>query len=540
MAIVSDAVCRALDAWPHDVARRLIVGISGGGDSNVMLTALVQSERLVRGEIVPIIVHGPDMQLQLKTAHELCDDLDCPLTVVDGAQAARLAGIHSVSDFFLAFEAHYPDTDIDFAWTWLLRRTLAAAAHERAVPAVAIGANREELLSEGFLRLARGLAPMPAPYRWIGSELFVYPMCEVPKKIGDGAYPRRSLDNYEARTPSVAAGRSTFYQLAYLLADHLPGMDMTLLAGFNDLGAEIAARQEPIVLDAELDDHIADRMSNAQQRERWRAFLAEIRTDGRPAVKGYTPASYGDSFADEDFEEVFASLPDPEAMIELLADNAGGGPVLELGVGTGRVARPLAARGIPVDGIDASDVMLAQLRRRAGDLPIRAIKSDLADFNLTRRYSLVFCIWNTFYSLRTSEQQSRCFQAVADALLPGGLFVIEAFVPAPDHFAYGQEVRVREITAESVSLQVSLHDPIRQTVASQHVVIRQDGVRLHPHEIRYAWPSEIDAMANSAGLRLKDRWAGWRHQPFDQAAREHVSVYEAVNAEATRAAVSAP
>ena len=257
-------------------------------------------------------------------------------------------------------------------------------------------------------------------------------------------------------------------------------------------------------------------------------------------MKGYTPTSYGDSFAGEDFEEVFASLPDPEAMIELLAGNAGRGPVLELGIGTGRVARPLAARGIPVDGIDVSDVMLAQLRCRARDLPIRAIKSDLADFTPTRRYPLVFCVWNTFYSLRTSEHQARCFQTVADALLPGGVFVIEVFVPALDHFAHGQEVRVREITADSVSLQVSLHDAHRQTVTSQHVVIRQDGVRLHPHEIRYAWPSEIDAMASSAGLRLKDRWAGWRHQPFDRTAREHVSVYEAVDAEATRAATSAP
>ncbi|MGH2942033.1 MAG: hypothetical protein ACRDLN_04575 [Solirubrobacteraceae bacterium] len=279
VAIVSEAVSRSLDAWPHGVARRLVVGISGGGDSNVMLTALVRSERLVRDDILPIIVHGPDMEPQLQTAHELCDELECPLTVIDDRHAARLAGIHSLPGFFLGFEAHYPDTDIDFAWTWLLRRTLAAAARERAAPAVAIGANREDLLSEGFLRLARGLAPMPAPYRRIGSELFVYPMCEVPKKIGDGAYPRRSLDNYEARTPSVAAGRSTFYQLAYLLADHLPGMDVTLLAGFTRLGEEMAAQRDPIVLDVELGDHIADGMSTAEQRERWQAFLAEVRTD---------------------------------------------------------------------------------------------------------------------------------------------------------------------------------------------------------------------------------------------------------------------
>jgi tRNA(Ile)-lysidine synthase TilS/MesJ len=279
VAIVREAVRRALDAWPHGVTRRLLVGISGGGDSNVMLTALMQSERLVPGDVVPVIVYGPDMDQHAQIAHELCDELGCPLTTIDQRQAARLARVRSVKSFFRIFEKHYPDADIDFAWTWLLRRTLAAAACERGIAAVTIGANREDLLSEGFLRLARGLAPMPAPFRWIGGELFFYPMCEVPKKIGDGAYPRRSLDNYEARRPSVAAGRSAFYQLAYLLADHLPGMDMTLLTGFNRLGSEMAAQQDPIVLDVELRDHVADRMNDAEQRERWRAFLGEVRTD---------------------------------------------------------------------------------------------------------------------------------------------------------------------------------------------------------------------------------------------------------------------
>lgn len=257
-------------------------------------------------------------------------------------------------------------------------------------------------------------------------------------------------------------------------------------------------------------------------------------------MKDYTSASYGESFADDDFEEIFAFLPDLDAMVDFLAHNAGTGPVLELGVGTGRVARPLAERGIPVDGVDVSDVMLTKLRRAAGDLPIWPIKSDLTEFTPTRRYSLVFCIWNTFYSLRTSEEQARCIRMVNDALLPGGLFVIEAFVPDPDYFTEGQEIRVREITADSVTLQISLHDPTRQTVASQHVVIRPDGIRLHPHEIRYSWPSEIDDMADTAGLRLKERWAGWRCQAFDQTAEGHVSVYEVVDADATLSAVSAP
>jgi SAM-dependent methyltransferase len=256
-------------------------------------------------------------------------------------------------------------------------------------------------------------------------------------------------------------------------------------------------------------------------------------------MKGYTPASYGDSFAGDDFEEIFAFLPDLDTMVDVLAKTAGQGPVLELGVGTGRVARPLAERGIAVDGVDVSSVMLSKLRRSAADLPIRAVQADLAQFTPTRRYSLVFCVWNTFYSLRTSEEQARCVRMVADALLPDGMFVIEAFVPDPEYFADGQEVRVREITADSVSLQVSLHDATRQTVASQHVVIREDRIRLHPHEIRYAWPHEVDEMASTAGLRLKERWAGWRRQPFDGAATEHVSVYELADA-ATSPAVSAP
>lgn len=279
VSIVREAVCRVLDAWPPGVARRLVIGVSGGGDSNVLLTALVQSQRLALDDVVPVMVCGPDMEQHLQIARELCDELGCALTAIDQPQAARLAGIRSLREFFLAFEKHYPDADVDFAWTWVLRRTLAAAARERAIPAVAIGANREDLLSEGFLRLARGLAPMPAPFRRIGNEVFVYPMCEVPKKIGDGAYPRRSLDNYETRTPSVASGRSAFYQLAYLLADHLPGMDMTLLAGFNQLGTDIAAQRDPIVLDAELRDHIADQMSDVEQRERWQVLLAEVLTD---------------------------------------------------------------------------------------------------------------------------------------------------------------------------------------------------------------------------------------------------------------------
>jgi hypothetical protein len=118
---------------------------------------------------------------------------------------------------------------------------------------------------------------MPAPYRRIGETLFVYPMCQVPKKIGDGAYPERSLENYEQRTPSISAGRSVFYQLAYLIGDQLPGMDMTLLTGFSDLGARAAAEQDPIRYDERIGDYVAHDMATEEQSERWSRFLDEVR-----------------------------------------------------------------------------------------------------------------------------------------------------------------------------------------------------------------------------------------------------------------------
>lgn len=276
LAIAQQAVDQVLGAWPEDLPRRVVIGTSGGGDSNVLLTALVRSGQLALDNIVPVMLFSPDMVEHRRSAHELCHDLGLSLIVLEPEQIAPRAGVRSVEAFFAEFESAYPDADIDFAWTWLLRRTLAAAARERGISAVAVGANREDLLSEGFLRLARGLPPMPAPYRRIGTETFVYPMCHVPKKIGDGAYPRRSLANYKWRQASVASGRTVFYQLAYLLADHLPGMDVTLLDGFNRLGTEQGAHSDPVIFESTVGDYITDRMSTHGQRQKWAEFLARV------------------------------------------------------------------------------------------------------------------------------------------------------------------------------------------------------------------------------------------------------------------------
>jgi SAM-dependent methyltransferase len=245
-------------------------------------------------------------------------------------------------------------------------------------------------------------------------------------------------------------------------------------------------------------------------------------------MKGYSPSSYGDSFAGVDFEETFAFLPELDVMVEVLAEHSHSGPVLELGIGTGRVARPLAMRGIPVHGIEISPVMVDKLRASSMHLPITVTQGSFENVPVSERYPLVFCIWNTFYSLTTADAQTASLRHVAQALTPNGTFVMEAFVPDPRRFKDDQDIRIREITTDSVSLQISRHDPARQIIESQHVVIRTDGNRLYPLVIRYAYPEEIDRMALAAGLCLGERWANWSREPFRPDSPKHVSVYRRV------------
>lgn len=257
-------------------------------------------------------------------------------------------------------------------------------------------------------------------------------------------------------------------------------------------------------------------------------------------MKGYLPTSYGDSFAGDDFEGIFAFLPELDIMVDVLAEYAGEGPALELGIGTGRVARPLASRGIPVHGIEISPEMVDTLRASSAALQITLTQGSFVDLVSTVQYPLIFCVWNTFYSLTTAEEQMTALRRIAASLAPGGAFVMEAFVPDPSYFTGDQEIRIREITADSVSLQISQHYPDRQTVESQHIVISRDGNRLHPHVIRYAYPDEIDRMARSSRLGLEDRWANWSRKPFGTGSFKHVSVYRLADAGnwSTRSAVA--
>ena len=205
---------------------------------------------------------------------------------------------------------------------------------------------------------------------------------------------------------------------------------------------------------------------------------------------------------------------------------AGGGPALELAIGAGRIALPLAARGIVVDGIELSPAMVEQLRAKPGGEQIAVTIGDFADVPVSGSYRLIYVVWNTLFNLLTQDDQVRCFEQVAAHLTSDGVFVVEAFVPT---FLYrlrdDQYVDAEAVEVDSVTLDVGRHDPVAQLLDESHVVLTSEGVHLNPIVSRYAWPSELDLMARLAGLRLKERWGGWEREPFDAASKMHVSVF---------------
>jgi SAM-dependent methyltransferase len=241
-------------------------------------------------------------------------------------------------------------------------------------------------------------------------------------------------------------------------------------------------------------------------------------------MKGYEPImSFG-----EDVAEMYRDVQrgDEIAAVAFLEQLAGRGPVLELAIGTGRIALPLAARGLRVDGVDISPAMIAQLRAKPGGDEIAVTVGNFADVPVPGTYRLIFVVWNTLFNLLTQEDQVRCFENVADHLTDDGSFVVEAFVPA---FLYrlrnDQYVDAEAIRVDEVRLDVLRHDLATQMIEESHVSLSSAGVRLNPVVQRYAWPSELDLMARIAGLRLKYRWGGWNREPFNSTSSTHVSVY---------------
>jgi SAM-dependent methyltransferase len=209
--------------------------------------------------------------------------------------------------------------------------------------------------------------------------------------------------------------------------------------------------------------------------------------------------------------------------VDLLAGFAGEGDALEFGIGTGRIALPLAARGVRVAGIDSSEAMLARLRAKPSADAISTTVGDFATTRVEGEFSLVYLVFNTIHNLVTQDAQVACFENAAAHLRSGGRFVIETGVPALQRLPPGQTIIPFRADPQGVSFDV--YDVVTQRASSQHYYFSENGVEAHPFEFRYAWPSELDLMARIAGLRLEDRWAGWQREPFTALSESHVSVW---------------
>ena len=248
-------------------------------------------------------------------------------------------------------------------------------------------------------------------------------------------------------------------------------------------------------------------------------------------MREYDSSTYGERIA-EVYDEITAPTTSAEQAVEFLASVAGTRRILELGVGTGRVAIPLAARGFKVFGIEASPAMAKQMRAKPGGDAIAVEIGEFADVKISGRFSLIYVVFNTLFMLKNQDEQVRCFSRVARHLTGDGVFVIEAFVPDHGYFDRGQRVQVSSINNDRVKLDTSIHDRSQQTVRSAHVLLGKQGLEIYPLMIRYAFPAELDLMARLAGMRLRARYAGWNREPFNSGSGLHVSVYELIQSSA--------
>ena len=226
---------------------------------------------------------------------------------------------------------------------------------------------------------------------------------------------------------------------------------------------------------------------------------------------------------DEDAAEMF----DPATLdpaVDFLASIANGGPALELGIGTGRIALPLAERGVPVHGIELSRAMAARLRNKPGGDSIDVTIGDFATTTVDATFSVAYVAFNTIMNLTTQEAQVASFRNVAAHLQPGGCFVVEVMVPELRRLPPGETFRA--FHGSESSWGIDEYDVATQGLVSHHLEVVDGELERTSMPFRYVWPAELDLMAQLAGMRLRERWAGWTREPFTNESRAHVSVWE--------------
>ncbi len=213
-----------------------------------------------------------------------------------------------------------------------------------------------------------------------------------------------------------------------------------------------------------------------------------------------------------------------DPVVDLLVELAGSGRALELGIGTGRIALPLAQRGVPVHGIELSKAMAARLRAKPGGEEVGITIGDFATTTVDGTFSVAYLVFNTIGNLTTQAAQVACFRNVAAHLEPGGCFVIEVGVPELQRLPPGETFLV--FHASDTRWGIDEYDVANQGLVSHHFELVDGGVERSSIPFRYVWPAELDLMAELAGMTLRDRWSGWQREPFTSDSRQHVSVWE--------------
>jgi SAM-dependent methyltransferase len=227
------------------------------------------------------------------------------------------------------------------------------------------------------------------------------------------------------------------------------------------------------------------------------------------------------------YDESCANMFEPtvvDAVVEVLAGLAGGGRALELGIGTGRIALPLARRGVAVHGIDLSRAMVARLRAKPGGEAIDVTIGDFATVRVDGTFTVAYLVFNTIMNLTTQAAQVACFRNVAAHLEPGGCFVIEVVTPDLRKLPSGQNVVPLHVSSTLWAFDV--YDIATQTMSSNYIAVIDGRGEYRSIPFRYVWPAELDLMAQLAGLRLRERWDGWTREPFTSESRQHVSIWE--------------
>jgi SAM-dependent methyltransferase len=239
------------------------------------------------------------------------------------------------------------------------------------------------------------------------------------------------------------------------------------------------------------------------------------------------PTDYFGEPVAERYDERYDHLTDPavvDPIVDFLADLARRGTALELGIGTGRIALPLAQRGVAVHGIDLSEAMVARLRAKPGAEQIDVTIGDFATTTVDATFSVAYLVANTIMNLTTQDEQVACFRNVAAHLEPGGCFVIEVLVPGLRRLPPGETFQLFDVSPTHVGFDE--YDVARQGLVSHHYWIADGKVELFSPPFRYVWPSELDLMAQLAGMTLRERWSGWNREPFTSDSAKHVSVWE--------------